>query len=83
MGGEDDRKQASVRVFSEGLQSVDSHLAGGPFYFFFPSSSVYITGFLLHYRSGLCLTAAAPGLNCELIKDIKLNAFNMCILCSA
>lgn len=52
MGGEDDRKQASVSVFSEGLQSVDSHLAGGPFYFFFhqavftlpASSSIIVQG---------------------------------------
>lgn len=33
-GGEDDKKQASVSVFSEGLQSVDSHLAGRRFIFF-------------------------------------------------
>lgn len=34
MGGEDDKNQASVSMFSEGLQSMDSHLAGGRFIFF-------------------------------------------------
>lgn len=43
-GGEDDKKQASVSVFSEGLQSVDSHLAGRRFIFFLSIKQC------LHYR---------------------------------